>query len=287
MKSMTGFGKGIVFNKGVKYLAEISSVNHKYLDVNFRIPGSLYQFQEKMKELIKRKIERGHVEVYVYVDDYMKNKKVFTNYDLAREYLKSLKELKNKLKLDGNITVDDLLKLPDILKVYDVRRPNWPGVKAVIVSALDGLVKFKQREGLKLKKDFQKRISALKKMVNNIISINELAYPENKKRIEERVRKNFQNVKMDDSRLYSEIALMLERGDITEEITRLKSHFDEFCFILNKEGTKGRKIDFLLQEIMREINTVGSKCSNTKLSHIVISFKEELEKIREQVQNVE
>lgn len=287
MESMTGFGRGIVFSKGVKYLAEMSSVNHKYLDINFRIPGSLYQFQEKMKEIVKRKIERGHIEVYIFVDDYMKNKKVFTNYDLAREYLKSLKVLKSKLKLDGNITVDDLLKLPDIMKVYDVKRPDWPGVKNAVTLALNGLVKFKQREGLKLKRDFQKRIGGLKRLVGSIVKINQLAYPENKKRIEERVKKNFSNVKMDESRLYSEISLMLERADITEEITRLKSHIDEFNFILSREGSKGRKIDFLIQEMMREINTVGSKCNSTKVSHSVINFKEELEKIREQVQNVE
>lgn len=284
MKSMTGFGSAVYNLKNARYTVELTSTNHKYLDVY--IPDFLSSLHEGIRELIKKKIQRGHINVFVMISDSSGKKDVVLDEVLARRYLISIKKLQTKLALKGRINFETLLNFPDIIKVIDKRKNYWRGLKIAITKALDELVKSKQREGNKIYSDIRNRIGKLKDMLDNIVEINERAVPENKRRIEERLKNIFKDVKMDESRICAEVSFIVEKNDITEELIRLKSHFNEFYCILNQKII-GRKLDFLIQEFMREINTIGSKANNFKISHIVVSFKEELEKIREQVQNVE
>jgi len=287
MRSMTGFGRGTNDKGGIKYAVEISSVNHKYFDVNYRMASQLIQFQERIKETLKDEIDRGRVDVAIFVLEGYKNQKVAINYHLAKEYVRSVAGLKKTLNLKGDITIADVIRLPEIFRVYEDRQVGWEQLKEAVLSALAVFVRSREREGARIRKDFVQRINCLKKLLDGIIKTTNRSKGDNKKRIEEKVKNNYKDVKMDQTRVFTEVSLMVEKSDISEEITRLRSHINEFFHIIDAAGTKGRKLDFLVQEFLREINTIGSKCNNTEISHMVVRFKEELEKIREQVQNVE
>ena len=284
---MTGFGRGKNEGGSIKYAVEISSVNHKYFDVNYRMSSQLFQFQERIKEVLKKEIDRGRVDLAVFVLEGYKNQRVAINHHLAKEYMRSVNDLKKNLHIKGEITIADIIRLPDIFRVYEEKQAGWEQIKEALENALSIFVKSREREGGRIKKDFITRISTLKKLLEGIEKTNHKSKGDNKKRIEEKVKNNYKDVKMDQGRVYTEVSLMVEKSDITEEITRLRSHINEFYHIIDSNGTKGRKLDFLVQEFLREINTIGSKCSNSTVSHAVVAFKEELEKIREQVQNVE
>jgi uncharacterized protein (TIGR00255 family) len=287
MKSMTGFGRGKNESGNIKYAVEISSVNHKYFDINYRMSSQLLQFQERIKELLRKELDRGRIDVAVIILEGYKNQRVAINHHLAKEYIRSVAELKKNLNIKGDITIADVLRLPEIFRVYEEKQVGWEQIKEALEKALLMFVKAREREGGRIKKDFIARINTLKKLLEGIEKTNHKAKGDNKKRIEDKVKNNYKDIKMDQGRVYTEVSLMVEKSDISEEITRIKSHINEFYHIINSKGTKGRKLDFLVQEFLREINTIGSKCSNSAVSHMVVSFKEELEKIREQVQNVE
>ncbi|MCX5776881.1 MAG: YicC family protein [Candidatus Firestonebacteria bacterium] len=287
MKSMTGFGRGKNESGNIKYAVEISSVNHKYFDINYRMSSQLLQFQERIKELLRKELDRGRIDVAVIILEGYKNQRVSINHHLAKEYLRSVAELKKNLNIKGEITIADVLRLPEIFRVYEEKQVGWEQIKEALEKALLMFIKAREREGGRIKKDFIARINTLKKLLEGIEKTNHKAKGDNKKRIEDKVKNNYKDIKMDQGRVYTEVSLMVEKSDISEEITRIKSHINEFYHIINSKGTKGRKLDFLVQEFLREINTIGSKCSNSAVSHMVVSFKEELEKIREQVQNVE
>lgn len=287
MKSMTGFGRGKNEKGDIKYAVEISSVNHKYFDVNYRMASQLIQFQERIKETLKKEIDRGRVDVAIFILDGHKNQKVAINYHLAKEYVRSVNGLKRTLNLKGDITIADVIRLPEIFRVYEDRQVGWDQLKEAVGNALSVFIKSREREGARIRKDLTQRINCLKKLLESIVKATNRSKGDNKKRIEEKVKNNYKEVKMDQTRVFTEVSLMVEKSDVTEEITRLESHINEFFHIINAPGTKGRKLDFLVQEFLREINTIGSKCNNTAISHMVVRFKEELEKVREQIQNVE
>ncbi len=287
MKSMTGFGKGRNERGDIKYAVEVSSVNHKYFDVNYRMASQLLQFQERIKETLKAEIERGRLDVAIFVLEGYKNQRVAINYHLAKEYVRSVTGLKKTLNLKGDITLADVIRLPEIFRVYEERQVGWDQLKEALNNALFMFVKSREREGTRIKKDLLQRINCLKKLLEGIVKTTNKSKGDNKKRIEEKVKNNYKEVKMDQTRVFTEVSLMVEKSDVSEEITRLGSHINEFLHIINGPGTKGRKMDFLVQEFLREINTIGSKCNNTVISHMVVRFKEELEKVREQIQNVE
>jgi len=284
---MTGFGRGKTETGSIKYAVEISSVNHKYFDVNYRMASQLIQFQERIKEVLRKELERGRIDVAVFILEGYKNQRVAINSHLAKEYVRSVNELKKNLNVKGEITIADVIRLPEIFRVYEERQAGWEQIKEALEKALSVFVKSREREGARIKKDFLARIATLKKLLEGIEKTNHKSKGFNKKRIEDKVKGNYKDVKMDEGRVYTEVSLMVEKSDISEELTRLRSHINEFYHIINSAGTKGRKLDFLVQEFLREVNTIGSKCSNSTVSHMVVAFKEELEKIREQVQNVE
>jgi len=287
MKSMTGFGQGSVKAGGLNCTVEINSVNHKYFDVFFRMPNSLMKHQNTLKNLINEKISRGHIEVNVLINNNGCEKQITVNERAAANYLSSFRELRKKLKIQEDVPYDFILKLPDVFKICEKKSDEWPAVQPAVKQALDELLRSKDIEGKKISKDIAKRTRRLEGMAAKIAVLSKKSAALNKKRLAEKVKDIFKKVKADNGRIYSEVSYMVEKSDITEEIIRLKSHFKEFCAIMKSGAAAGRKLDFLIQEIMREINTAGSKSIDAEIAHTVVSFKEELEKIREQVQNIE
>ena len=287
MKSMTGFGQGSAKTGGFCCSVEISSVNHRFFDIFFRMPGSLMKHQSGIKSILNEKIGRGHLEVNVLINGSGCEKQIILNEKAAAGYLKSLEGMRNRLKINENIPYDFILKLPDVFKITEIKTEEWPALEKAVKQALEGLLRSKNIEGNKISKDILSRAARLSKMVEKIAKLSKKSAAQNKKRLEEKVKNIFKNAKIDNGRLYSEVSYIVEKSDITEEIIRLRSHFKEFAAITKNGAAAGRKLDFLIQEIMREINTAGSKSVDSEIAHTVVSFKEELEKIREQVQNIE
>jgi len=287
MKSMTGFGQGSVKTGGLSCTVEISSVNHKYFDIFFRMPNSLMKHQNTLKNLINEKISRGHIEVNVLINNNGCEKQITVNEKAAANYLSSFRGLKKKLKIQEDVPYDFILKLPDVFKICEKKSDEWFAVQPAVKQALKELLRSKDIEGKKISKDIAKRARRLEGMAAKIAVLSKKSAARNKKRLAEKVKDIFKKVKADNGRIYSEVSYMVEKSDITEEITRLRSHFKEFSAIMKSGTAAGRKLDFLIQEIMREINTAGSKSIDSDIAHTVVSFKEELEKIREQAQNIE
>jgi len=285
---MTGFGRGVKESKGVRYSVEISSVNHKYFDIGFRMPGSMNEYQNKLRELLHARIDRGHVEVNIFAWENKEEKEIIVNSKLARKYLSALSGLGKALKLKDDISIDQILKFNDIIRITEHKETSFPALKEAFESALAGLTASRKNEGAKVSKDISSRTVSLSRMLDTIIKINARIMPEKKKAVTEKLQEIFRDVeRIDQNRICAEASLMVEKADISEEIARLSGHIEEFRRIAGENKPAGRKLDFLLQEFMREINTIGSKCNTNEISHIVVAFKEELEKVREQVQNVE
>jgi uncharacterized protein (TIGR00255 family) len=287
MISMTGFGKASLKNKDAKCTVEISSVNHKYFIVNFKMHGSLLVFQDKIRKLLNDSITRGSVEINIFMEDFGSRKKILLNEHIAEEYMHALNKLKNRLNLKGPVTISQILKFDNIFNVTDERVVDWNIIKGAIEKALKCYLLSKTKEGRKMRADIQTRLRSIGKSVASVEKLYSESAAVNRQRLETKFRSLFTDTKLDENRMYAEISYMLERNDITEEITRLKCHIGEFGSIMSAGNNCGRKLDFLVQEMMREINTIGSKANNALISHIVVNFKEEIEKIREQVQNVE
>ncbi len=288
MNSMTGFGRGVKESKGVRYSVEISSVNHKYFDVSFRMPGSMNEYQSKLRELLHARIDRGHIEVNIFAWENKEEKEIIVNSKLARKYFGALSGLGKTLKLKGGISIDQILKFNDIIRTTEHKETSFPALKEAFETAVKGLTAARKNEGAKVWKDISARTGSLSRMLDTIIKINARIMPEKKKAVTEKLQEIFKGVeKIDQNRICAEASLLVERADISEEIARLSGHIEEFKRIAGENKPAGRKFDFLLQEFMREINTIGSKCNTNEISHVVVAFKEELEKVREQVQNVE
>jgi uncharacterized protein (TIGR00255 family) len=288
MNSMTGFGRSGVDIQGLRLTVEISSVNHKYLDLNFRMPRSLFAHQAKIRDILKKNANRGHLEVGVFIENKGK-KDVDVNSAQAEIFLKALKALNAKLKLKDEITLEMVLHYSEAVKVNDRKEIGWPEMKPAVDEATKALVKSKEIEGKKLKTDLSGRIGTLEKLLEGIIKKTDEFLPEIKKKTEERIKNIFKEngVNIDEKRLCAEVSFIVEKGDVSEEMHRLNAHLTEFKRIMNDKGQVGRRLDFLVQEIMREINTLGAKSGSITVSHAVVAFKEETERIREQVQNVE
>ncbi|OPX31402.1 MAG: YicC family protein [Candidatus Latescibacteria bacterium 4484_181] len=289
MLSMTGFGRAEAEEQGNRVWVEVRSVNNRFCVVNVRLPELLAPLEWRVSELVRRHIARGRVEVTV---DWKAKRKpsLVADLSLAEAYRDSLLELKKSLHLAGKIDIPLLASLPGVIvEKRDEVIPEslWELVKRVCQVALDEHLRMRKAEGEKIQKDIAERIRLVDEIVQEIEKLAPLEVQQQRDRLNSRLQDLLVSRKIDEQRLAMEIALIAERSDVTEECTRLHSHNAQFLKTLSEEGPVGRKLDFLLQEIHREANTVGAKADSTSISHLVIRMKEEAEKIREQVQNVE
>ena len=289
IKSMTGYGKGEAEFEGRRFVIELRSVNHRYCDVNIRVPRRYAALEGEIKKTIAGSISRGKLDVTLMIEGNEGTALgLEVNTPLAASYYSALCSLKDRLGLAGEITVRDISSVPDVIilkeEPLDIKR-DWPFIEAATYEGLKALDGMKRAEGAALTVDIFGRLEQIDMAINDVGERAPAVVDSYKARLAERVRG--MGYEPDQGRLVQEVALFADRCDISEEIVRLKSHIGQFKAIAVSPESSGRKLDFLIQEINREANTIGSKGNDAVISQKVVDLKAEIEKIREQVQNIE
>jgi uncharacterized protein (TIGR00255 family) len=287
---MTGYGVGRVKEEDGECLVEVKSLNNKYCDVNIKNNFQSLEIEQKIEKLIKDKVSRGKINILIKVENYgLTEEKIILNEDVADSYYKKLKALKKKYKLKDEIGIDSMLKFKDIFKIVKEEESAkiWPLVEKATNLSLDSLLKMRAREGKVLVADIRKRVKKIQKLIDKIEKYSKSSPLDYKDKFLSKIKNLTDGLNVDEGRIELEAAIFAEKTDITEEITRLKSHLIQFDDLLNSEESVGRKMDFLTQEINREVNTIGSKTNDIEVTSLVVLLKSELEKIREQARNIE
>ncbi len=291
IRSMTGYGKQSLSVEKREYQIEMKSVNHRYLDINIKLPKSISYLEDTIKKEISAKIKRGKIDVFItFENNSQEGKNITINKELAKLYIEQLKELAQEEKILSNIEVMDIAKLPDILTVKndeeDERIQNE--LIEVVQGAISKIVEMKNIEGSKIEQDLLQRIDKIENKIMEISAKSTGLIEEYVVKLEKRIKEILKTEDIDKSRLAQEVVIYADKCSIEEEVTRLKSHIYQFRnLIANNNETIGKKLDFLIQEMNRETNTIGSKANNLEITNGVIDIKTELEDIREQIQNIE
>ncbi len=278
---MTGYGRGISGN----FRVDIRSSNHKNLDIQINIPNYLFSYEPEIKKIVKKKFSRGRIEIYVPRQE-EDNVSLRVNKPLAREYYNALVSLQDELSISDSIGIEIIARQKDIF-LLDEPEIDISGFYASLDSALVELSKSRVEEGENLIQDITERLRLIAEYVADIQQKREVFSANARERLHERLKEFLGDIVIDETRLIQETALLVERSDITEEIVRLKSHIKQFENVLKSGGAIGKKLDFIIQELRREINTIGSKAQDAGITNDVVEVKHELEKIREQIQNLE
>ncbi|KKM12912.1 hypothetical protein SY88_01000 [Clostridiales bacterium PH28_bin88] len=293
LRSMTGYGRGEAMGGGKAVSVEIKSVNHRFLEISVRMPRTYVSLEERVRRVIKDQITRGHIDVFCNIEDEgEKKRQVKVDKDLALAYHHSLRELAQILGITGNFGVMDIAQFPDVLKV-DVAEEDleafWPVLEAAVKEGVQNLVKMRRDEGARLKADLLERCDLIARETREIAARAPVVIEEYRQKLAARVKEWESDLggEVDPMRVATEVAFFSDRSNITEELVRLNSHLEQLSDTLNTGEAVGRKLDFLIQEMNREINTVGSKASDLEISQKVVAIKSEIEKVREQVQNIE
>ena len=291
IRSMTGYGKGSLNIEEREYHVEIKSVNHRYLDINIKMPRTLSYLEETVKKEISEKIKRGKIDVFVtFENNSQEGRNIKINKELAKIYINQLKELAQEENIASNIEVIDIAKFPDILTIKTDEEDEK--IKNEIIQdtkeATDKIVEMKSIEGQKIAQDLLARIEKIENKIEEISKKSTGLIEEYVVKLEKRIKEILKTEELDKSRLAQEVVIYADKCSIEEEVTRLKSHIYQFRnLISNNNETIGKKLDFLIQEMNRETNTIGSKANNLEITNGVIDIKTELEDIREQIQNIE
>ena len=290
IKSMTGFGRGKYENEGRIYTVEIKSVNHKYADISIRMPRFLNSVEDKIRKRICEYISRGKIDVFISFENYSNTGvSIKINKELAKEYINQLKELADETDVKFDLNVIDISKLPEILKLEneDNEELTTNELMFAVDNALENFVAMREKEGQRLVQDIEKRIYLIKDKVNEITEFSSTLVEDYIAKLETRVNELLKPGIVDETRLSQEIVIFSDKSSIEEELTRLKSHISQFLELMKQSSPVGKKIDFLIQEINREVNTIGSKANCLEITNRVIDIKTEVENIREQIQNIE
>lgn len=290
MKSMTGFGRASLESNGKNYIIEIKTVNNKYSDITVKSPKRLSFMEDKIRKQIANRITRGKVEVSVNFFDFSnKSKNVVLNKEIAKEYIKQLREIADENNLSENISVVEIAKLPDILNSIDSDNDEEIASEALqcLNMALDSLIEMRKAEGENIKQDLLVRIERVQNLVDKIAENSKGIVEEYVSKLEKRVKEILKTDVVDENRIAQEAVIYADKTSIEEELTRLNSHIVQFKELVNSDGPVGKKLDFMIQEMNRETNTIGSKAGSGEITKAVIDLKVELEDIREQIQNIE
>ncbi|MGB3209563.1 MAG: YicC/YloC family endoribonuclease [Desulforhopalus sp.] len=291
IKSMTGFGRGEFERGGRVWAAEIRCVNNRYLDLKMKLPRGCASLEEKIRKKVAETHLRGRVDLFLSVSgDFTDLQEVKINIPLAESYRNALQSLSDEFALESNITAQTLVSYPDVL-IREQQDEDlaivWEMVEKAIDAALESCDTMRSQEGKALAADLVARLAFFDKTIASIEeSIPELL-EQRQKHLQERLEKLLTNVQLDPSRLAQEVAIMADKTDVTEEIVRLRCHIGQFTLFLSEGVGIGRKLDFLIQEFLREVNTLASKINDATVAHLTVDLKSELEKMREQVQNIE
>lgn len=290
MKSMTGFGRAKFENNNRIYNVEIKSVNHRYNDITVKLPRSISYLEEKIKKEVSSNVSRGKIDVYISFDNNSaEGKNIKINKELASIYIKELKELANENAINSEIQVTEISKFPDVLTIENLEDEDtiWNELKNTLNEALNNFLQMRETEGEKIKDDLNVRLDNINDKVCKISSYSTRLVEDYVVKLETRIKEILNTDVVDKDRISQEIVIYADKCSIEEEITRLKSHIDQFKQMLKLTTPVGKKIDFLIQEMNRETNTIGSKSGSLEITNLVIDMKTELEDIREQIQNIE
>lgn len=292
IKSMTAYGKGDYPQNDKLFLVEIKSLNNRYRDIIIRMPRKLQGFEKQLRTLIESKIKRGRVEVFFQIESAGEAPPyaVELNMPLVDAYLKIFDQLSNRSGLKQELQLETLLQMNDVVNIKtdtDDEEEMGKGLRETLSLGLDSLVDMRRKEGAAIEADLKKRLKRVGGFINDVRNRTPEIVEAYGIRLKENVKRLCQGIKVDEDRIAQEVAIFAERSDITEELVRMGSHLEQFGEYLEMDDVVGRRLDFLIQEMNREVNTLGSKASNGFVSRIVVEMKAELEKLREQIQNVE
>lgn len=290
--SMTGYGRESLHLHDATIIIEIRSVNHRFLDISTRLPSALVQHEDTFKKIIQSYMQRGRVELSInIIGNAFVKRGLAVDWDLLDELVEQVKQMKKRYHLVGDIPVTIISSIPEIVSIQEHENRTTDMEHAIIDgihNACRRVVTMRQEEGQHLLKDVEKHITLIQQLLTRLESRRESVIEEYRERIENRIAHYLAGHKeIDHTRLHQEVALLVEKGDITEELTRLSSHIDHFLTTILEQGTMGRKLEFITQEMHREANTIGSKAMDTKVNKWTINLKSHIEKIKEQVQNIE
>lgn len=291
IKSMTGYGRSqnIIDNKDI--LVEIRSVNHRYYEFTSKTPRAYGYLDEKLKSFLQGKISRGKVEVSVTITNCSEQDvTVEINNDIVEAYIKSLKEINNTLNLNDDLSLSDVIKLPDAFTLKKAQEDEdniWNNVKEVAGTALDNFIQMREKEGNKMREDILSKLNLISLLVKKIEERSPMVTENYRNRLYNKLSEILNDKNIDEQRILTESAIFSEKVAVDEETVRLKSHIHQFTDLLDKSEPVGRKLDFLIQEFNRETNTIGSKSQDIEITKMVVDLKSEIEKIREQIQNIE
>jgi len=293
IRSMTGYGRAETVVEGRPLVVEIKSLNHRNLEVMVRVPPFLSFLEIDMKKRIGNRISRGRVEIGVRLDtegDAMSGERLRVNLPLIRNYCALLNQVREELGIEDSVSLEMIAGLRNGIYLVDAEIDSekaWTTMAEALDSAADSLIAMKEREGELLYDDFVERLFTIEKEIDKLASMAPQVAEDYQRRLSERIVELTNGLDIDEARLTQEIAIMATKSDVNEELVRLGSHMNQFRAMLDESEPTGRKLDFLIQEMHREINTIGSKSSDLQISRNVIEIKNELAKLREQVQNIE
>lgn len=292
VRSMTGFGQAGRTAAGCRIQVDLKSVNHRYTESMVRLPREWLHLEDALKKLIQKEVKRGRVDAFVTVErEGESGQSVELDLNLVRGYMEAARRMQEKLGVSGVLTVRDLIGIPDVVRFRDDAAADRDILeKELLACAEDALLQLavmRKAEGSHLQEDLKRRLEIMRKHHRDVKAISPRVAEEYREKLKLRLKELLDSVPLDENRLAMEAAVFADRSNIDEELTRLESHFAQFDKLLLSEEPSGRKLDFLIQEMNREVNTIGSKANHSELSGSVVEMKAELEKIREQVQNIE
>ena len=290
--SMTGFGRGESSSSGYQVTVEIKTLNSRYLDISVRMPQSIQDKEIKLKECVQKNLSRGKVNLNINVDRTKSaGPDIKLNEELVKSYSSILRNLRSTGNIDEPVTVSDLLQFNDI---FETRKEDekevriiWECTESALETALENLNTMRQNEGRELKDDLSNLVTGISSQLDEVIVLSDKRAPEIREKLKTRIQKMITEEQVDPDRMEMEIALLVDKMDINEEVIRLQSHLKFFLEALEAEEPVGRRLNFLCQEINRELNTIGSKANDSTVAHHIVLGKEKLEQVREQVQNIE
>lgn len=291
VRSMTGYGRGEHIAEDRKFTIELKSVNHRYNDISIKLPRSLASLEDKIKKHIMKQVFRGKTDVYVSFETFaLDDVEVKLNEALAKAYYEKLKVLQSSISFDGGNLLDLTAKFPDVITVEKSQKDEsviWDALLPALDEAVTRFASMRQTEGEALKKDILAKGKRIQTLVGEVKERSPLVVEEYREKLNNRLKDLLGGIDVDPQRIATEVAVFADRGCVDEEITRLESHLVQLADILNKGGQVGRKLDFLVQEMNRESNTIASKANDIQIVQATIELKSEIEKIREQIQNLE
>lgn len=291
IKSMTGYGRQEAVVDGKKISVEIKSVNHRFSDYNIKVPRYYAFLEDKVRSEVSAQIARGKVDVFINIESYEQaDKDIILNEDLARSYIEALKSLRDKFELADDISVMQVAQYTEIFQSQrreEDQESLWKAVQGILLQALEGFSAMRAREGERIETDLRGRIAVMQRLAQKIDQRSPQTVEEYKNRLYDKIKELLEGQDIEETRVLTEVAVFADKVAVNEEVVRLASHFEEFYGILDSGEPAGRKLDFLIQELNREINTIGSKANDIEIAKMVVELKAELEKLREQVQNIE